>query len=924
LLPTASFADSPAQTVVPSGWGFTSDGGFALTESSPGNLSLAAKTPGSSSGASQVALRTQFPKVSLTPGDSATLSGEFTIDDTVAGASCYLGWSWSHIGLLNSNGNAGTLADSTWSGSNNQGFTGYLLILTTGASGVGSAWGDGALGPMGALLAGNAQNYYAQNGGAGLGGDFQSPDTAGIDNTHVYNFTIKVTRLSSYLSQIDYDVESVDSDDYVLKGTVYDRGVNADGTPSAISFDTIAISTTSSSFTSWNFSNVKVEVNPGDPNDPDGLYDFESGSTGWSAYMASGTPAALVSRVAVAPGTMNDTGALSVTVPNGLTSWAAELNLSSSDTVAKAIMAKRKACVDLVRYGLAFDLTFLTSNSGGYTGVVNTYAAMVSGSNVKVFSEDSDGNPLSSVTWDGDKMVTVTVPMYQATIDETAGQMRFIIGFTSNASGPYTVLVDNVRLVPIEPTTALRQQIAAKYLNTTVDADGYACPQGLGWLWVSDYPYVYSFDLDGWRGGTADYSYGWLWAYGNVSTGAWFWDFFTEKWFYSDSASWPWAYFYEGGWAYLENGHDAIVRTYPVLPNPLEFLNNTTVNDLATWNQRREEIKELFMENEYGHRPPAPQMEILGKTDWKVNAASGVKTQTVTVKMTNGDRSITTSVYIAIPAVATADNPRPIMMSHEDLYNFGGTIYDFTDRSTYTNAGWCGAGIEYTEFAPDSPATARTGKLYQLYGDDIDTGALMAWAWAFSRVVDVLEMLDYPEIDLSKIAVTGHSRYGKCALLAGAFDERIALTAPSHSGSAGSSLYKVYFPGTEALNVTVGGSGHWLCPKVLDYKDDASTLPVDGHLLTSLVAPRGLIQIEGSLDTGTNPRGVQLSNMTARTVYDLLGADNMLGIRFRPVGHIANDPDVVAFGQHIWYGDALPVGYNVMPYAIAPADYDKN
>jgi hypothetical protein len=46
---------------------------------------------------------------------------------------------------------------------------------------------------------------------------------------------------------------------------------------------------------------------------------------------------------------------------------------------------------------------------------------------------------------------------------------------------------------------------------------------------VSDYPYVYSYDLDGWRGGTADYSYGWLWAYGNVSTGAWFWDFFTEN-----------------------------------------------------------------------------------------------------------------------------------------------------------------------------------------------------------------------------------------------------------------------------------------------------------------------------------------------------------------------------------------------------------
>jgi hypothetical protein len=469
-LPAASFADSPAQTVVPSGWGFTSDGGFALTESTPGELAITAKTPGSSSGSGQVALRTQFPKVNLTPGDSATLSGSFTIANTVEGSSCYLGWNYAHIALLNSNGNAGTLADSAWSGSNNQGFTGYLVLLSTGASNTGS------FGSVGARLAGNTKDYYATDGATGLGGSYQLPAAAGIDNTHVYNFTIKVTRLSSYLSQIDYDVESAGSSDYVLRDTVYDRGVNADGTPSAISFDSIAISSTSSSYTSWNFSNLKIEVTPGNPNDPDGLYDFESSSTGWSSYMVNGSATALVSRTSVTPGTMNDTGALSVTVPNGLTSWAAELNLDSSSSVFKAILARRKASVDLVRYGLAMDLTFLTSNSGGYTGTVDTYAAMVSGNNVKVFDGDSNGDPLGSITWDGNKMITAIVPLYQATIDETAGQLRFIIGFTSNAAGPYTVLVDNVRLVPIQPTTALRQQVAAKYLNTTVDADGYACP----------------------------------------------------------------------------------------------------------------------------------------------------------------------------------------------------------------------------------------------------------------------------------------------------------------------------------------------------------------------------------------------------------------------------------------------------------------
>ena len=927
FLPTTLPADS-SQTIIPSGWGFTSAGGFGLTEPAPGSVNLSATTPGSSSGSGQVALRTSFEKINLTPGDSATLSGEFTLANTVSGASTYLGWSYAHIGLLNSNGNAGTLASSAWTGGSNTGYTGYMVILTTGASGVGSAWGKGSLGPVGAFLAGNTKNYYDQSGAYGLGGSFQTPEAAGIDNTHTYSFLIKVTRLSSYLTQVDYDIESEGSSDFAIKGTQYDSGVNADGTPSTISFDTIGISSTSSSFTNWNFSNVKVVLDHGTPNDPASLSDFESDSTGWSAYTVNGSPTALVSRQSLAAGTMNDTGALGVTVQNGLTNWAVELDAAKGSRIYQAITDDWKKCVDLTRYGIAVDLTFLTSNSGGYTGQVNTYAAMVSGSNVKVWSADSNGNPLGTITWNADQRITAIVPLYNCTMDTTASQLRFILGFSSNAAGPYTVLVDNVRLVPIQPTTALRQQVAAKYLHTSVDANGYASPKGLGWVWASSYPYLYSYDLDGWRGGTSDFSFGWLWFYGDMNSGAWFWDFFTERWFYSDSSVWPWAYFYDGGWVFLKDGHDAIVRTYELSPDPLTFNDGTTkVTDAASWETRRAEIKELFMENEYGHRPDAPTIEIVSMTDWKAHASvAGFKSRTITVKMTYGEKSITTKMYLDVPTAASAEDPRPIIMTHEDLYDFsayGWGIIDVTDRSTYLKAGWCGIGLDYTEFAPDNASTARTGKLYQLYGTDIDTGALMAWAWSFSRVIDVLQMLNYPEIDMTKIAVTGHSRYGKCALITGAFDERVALTAPSHSGSAGSSLYKVYFPGTEALNVTAGGSGYWLCPNVQAFKNDASTLPVDGHLLTSLVAPRGLIQIEGSLDTGTNPRGVQLSYLTAKGVYQTVGAADKLGIHFRPVSHIANDPDVVSFASYLWSGAALPAGCDVLPYAIAPIFGDE-
>ena len=52
-------------------------------------------------------------------------------------------------------------------------------------------------------------------------------------------------------------------------------------------------------------------------------------------------------------------------------------------------------------------------------------------------------------------------------------------------------------------------------------------------------------------------------------------------------------------------------------------------------------------------------------------------------------------------------------------------------------------------------------------------GTIAAWAWGFQRCVDYL-MTDR-DIDTNRIAIVGHSRNGKAALLAAAFDERVAM-----------------------------------------------------------------------------------------------------------------------------------------------------
>ena len=63
---------------------------------------------------------------------------------------------------------------------------------------------------------------------------------------------------------------------------------------------------------------------------------------------------------------------------------------------------------------------------------------------------------------------------------------------------------------------------------------------------------------------------------------------------------------------------------------------------------------------------------------------------------------------------------------------------------------------------------------------------LGAWAWALSRGLDLAERI--PEIDAKRAVATGCSRLGKTALIAGARDERFAVTVPNQTGGGGAPL----------------------------------------------------------------------------------------------------------------------------------------
>src|SRR4029450_283198 len=68
--------------------------------------------------------------------------------------------------------------------------------------------------------------------------------------------------------------------------------------------------------------------------------------------------------------------------------------------------------------------------------------------------------------------------------------------------------------------------------------------------------------------------------------------------------------------------------------------------------------------------------------------------------------------------------------------------------------------------------------------EDNDAPAtIAAWAWGFSRMID--HLVTDPDIDAKRIAIVGHSRNGKTALLAAAMDERVTLAIPTQAGWGG-------------------------------------------------------------------------------------------------------------------------------------------
>ncbi|WCN81380.1 glucuronyl esterase domain-containing protein [Micromonospora sp. LH3U1] len=307
------------------------------------------------------------------------------------------------------------------------------------------------------------------------------------------------------------------------------------------------------------------------------------------------------------------------------------------------------------------------------------------------------------------------------------------------------------------------------------------------------------------------------------------------------------------------------------LPDPFKKLNGTTITSRSDWRCRRAEIKELAEKFVYGDKPVKP-----------ATVTGTVSTSNITVNVSHNGRSSSFSARVELPS-GTGPFPAVVVVG-----GFG------ADTATIKAAG--AAVISYDPLAVGREGTPRNNKqgaFYSIYGSSSSTGLLAAWGWGVSRIIDVIEQSGGGILKADAMGVTGCSRYGKGAFAIGVFDQRIALTMPIESGSAGVPIFRG-IPGEGAQSLSSAyGEQPWLGDAFGSFTGSPNRLPVDTHEMVAMVAPRGLFIMDNPHIANLGPRSASVAALGGAEVYKALGAGDNITYwsDVQDGSHCANRPE---------------------------------
>lgn len=372
--------------------------------------------------------------------------------------------------------------------------------------------------------------------------------------------------------------------------------------------------------------------------------------------------------------------------------------------------------------------------------------------------------------------------------------------------------------------------------------------------------------------------------------------------------------------------------------DPLPDLQLTTAENWTS--KRRPEILRLFEDHVFGKTPAnigTPKFEV---TATKADALGGIATRKlihislpdrpawqgmdVMLHIPNqvsapagcfvglsfgGNQAVSTEPDVPISARWMRDSKDKGIVDHRATEASRGTSSNRWPLAMILKRGFAVATTYYGDIEPDHADGWKDGLRAAVSPDGANTvwkngdwGAIGAWAWGLSRVVDYLET--DKAIDTRRLAVIGHSRLGKTSLWAGAQDQRFSFVISNNSGEGGAALMRRDYGETTAI--ITKAFPHWFTPTYATYAGNAAACPIDHHMLIALAAPRPIYIASAVEDQWADPKGEFLSGKFASPVYALFGKQGVVATE-----HPAIDTPV---------GDSI--GYHVRTGKHDVTDYD--
>jgi hypothetical protein len=305
----------------------------------------------------------------------------------------------------------------------------------------------------------------------------------------------------------------------------------------------------------------------------------------------------------------------------------------------------------------------------------------------------------------------------------------------------------------------------------------------------------------------------------------------------------------------------ADLKPEPLLPDPFRFADGQPVRSQADWQRRRTELAAQVQHYELGTKPGSAPVQA------RMDGANLV------VTVTHEGRTFTFPAKIQLPEGGKAPYPAIIGMgavslNNDELRRMGVALITFPNNlvAEQKNGGSRGKG-----------------GFYDLYGSDHTAGAMAAWSWGVSRLIDALAQTPDARIDADRLGITGCSRNGKGAIVAGAFDDRIKLTLAQESGSGGAAGWRISDSQRAAgQNVQtlrqIVTENVWFTDSFKQFGEAAARLPFDQHEVMGLIAPRALLVVENTSMEWLGNESAWRTALAAREIWTALGHADAMGI----------------------------------------------